>query len=197
MTKREQTGQSFASASPGELLKRRAMERQIEPIIAREERANSSVDVACDPFAHRPFVQALRERGVMLAPLLVQWNYKVPAALPFSKWLRTKEVLLSDARLQVNDNTAGVHYFGTYIVQSSVGAEMEEAGIRSVDCQTLWGYSDEVAMTHMFDLCRGRIERVSIVQNDLKDFVIGLKGHLAQVGPAHFSQTVLVAPATM
>ena len=197
MTKRESTARSFVSPSPGEILRSHAGGHQSVPPTAGDGCANTQVDVACDPFAAQPFVQALCERGVMLAPLLVQWNYKVPAALPFSKWLRTKEVLLSDARLQVNDNTAGVHYFGTYIVQSSVGAEMEEAGIRSVDCQTLWGYSDEVAMTHMFDLCRGRIERVSIVQNDLKDFVIGLKGHLAQVGPAHFSQTVLVAPATM
>lgn len=204
MTKRQQSSRSFSTPSPGALLRSGAARRRFETMEkARREPERGDVEVGGDPFSPSPFVAALRERGVMLAPLLVQWNYKVRTALPYAKWLKSKEVLLSGARFMVNDETAGIHYFGTYVLQGA--PEAGEANTKpggavpgdGVVCQTLWGFSDEAAMLHMFELCRGRVERVSIVESDLRDFVVGLKGFVNEAGASSFTQSVLVSPAAM
>lgn len=205
MTKRERSARSYSTPSPGQILEQKSA-RSLQSHVSALSRARppmaaalSAVDVPCNPFRSIGFAQALIERGVMLAPLLVEWNYKIVAAKPFAKWLKTQDIILSDARLSLNEDTVGAHYFGTYIEQPPANcAEGAEApALTPIAAQTLWGFSSEAAMIHMFDLCRGRIDRVSIVENDLRDFVIGLKAHINQAGQAHFSQTVLLAPAAM
>ncbi len=205
MTKREHATRSYATPSPGHILKQKSArsqqgqgspQRHVSPPAV----AVVSVDVPCNPFRPIGFADALIERGVMLAPLLVVWNYRIAAARSFAKWLKTQDIILSDARLSLNEDTVGAHYFGTYIAQQPPVNRGDGAGLSSstpVAAQTLWGFSSEAAMLHMFDLCRGRIDRVSIVENDLRDFVLGLKAHINQAGQAHFSQTVLLAPVVL
>ena len=198
MTKREHATRSYVTPSPGQILKQksaRSPQRHLSPPAA----AAVPIDVPCNPFRPIGFAGALIARGVMLAPLLVVWNYRIAAAKPFAKWLKTKDIILSDARLGLNEDTVGAHYFGTYIEQSPANSAdgAEVSTLLPVAAQTLWGFSSEAAMNHMFDLCRGRIDRVSIIENDLRDFVIGLKAHINQAGHAHFSQTVLLAPVVL
>jgi hypothetical protein len=193
-------GQSFSMPSPGEILKQKAR-RSNKPETGTGIATDADdITIASNPFRGNQMSQALIERRVMLAPLLVQWNYHVSAVKPFAKWLRTRELILSDARLAINDDTAGAHYFGTYIAQThhqtTSDAASDNVG-QETACQTLWGFSNEGAMTHMFDLCRGKIERISIVETDLRDFVTGLKAHIRTAGVQHFSQSVFVSPAAM
>jgi hypothetical protein len=196
MTTRVKT--AFAAPSPGEILKKQAQHATARRSSAA---ADTGIDVACNPFQPNMHIEALTERGVLLAPLLVQWRYHVGAAKPFAKWLRTKDIILSKARLGINANTDGVHYFGTYIVQEDILPDSDDGTASPpgppVACQTLWGFTSEEAMVHMFDLCRGRIERVSIVETDLRDFIIGLKKHIREAGVEHFDQSVMVAPAAL
>jgi len=187
---------NFTSPSPGQILKQQV--RRPRPSGSPEAHSgDGTLAVSRNPFDVDIHSAALMQRGVLLAPLLIQWRYKVTAARPFAKWLKTKELLLSDARLGINEQTAGVHYFGTYIVEpEQAGAEHHQT-LEAVDCQTVWGFAEEEAMEHMFDLCRGKVERVSIVENDLCDIVMGLKNFIRETGSSHFSQTVLVAPAAI
>ena len=88
MTKREHATRSYSTPSPGQILKQksaRSAPRHVSPPAA----AAVSVDVPCNPFRPIGFAGALIERGVMLAPLLVVWNYRIAAARPFAKWLKT------------------------------------------------------------------------------------------------------------
>ena len=199
MTKREHSTRSYSTLSPGQILKQKPTRSPLSGARAPTAAALSAVDLPCNPFRSVGFAQALMARGVMLAPLLVVWNYKVVAAKPFAQWLKTKDIILSDARLSFNEDTVGAHYFGTYVEQTPANrADGAEAlALSLVAAQTFWGFTSEAAMNHTFNLCRGRIDRVSIVENDLRDFVIGLKAHINQAGQAHFSQTVLLAPAVM
>lgn len=189
MVSKRRTTDAHSSPSPGQILSR------LRPPSVSESPA---IEVSYDPFRPIGLAQALRERGVMLAPVLVVWHYKVVAAKPFARWLRTKDILLSGARLSLQPDTAETHYFGTYILQGTPPMAANSDNLAASDSalvsvQTLWGFSSELAMTHMFDLCGGRVERVSIVENDLRDFVSGLREHINQAGKSHFSQSVLLA----
>jgi hypothetical protein len=191
-----QNDRTFSSPSPGQILKGQS-NRQRLPASTGTARTAGTIEVGSNPFASDPYGAALIERGVLLAPLLVQWSYKVASARPFAKWLKTKELLMSDARLGIDDQTLGVHYFGTYIEQPAHTETEHDQAAGTVNCQTLWGFSDEDAMNHMFELCRGTVERVSIVESDLRDFVTGLKTYIQETGSSHFSQNVLLAPAAV
>lgn len=160
-----------------------------------QSRSGGTASIPANLFASDPHTNALVERGVRLAPLIVQWHYQVLAARPFAKWLKTKEIILADARLSINENTDGIHYFGTYITPAGDAvADRADGPPPLVACQTIWGFSNEAAMAHMFELCRGNVERVSIVEYDLRDFVAGLKAQIHNAGGS-FEQTVMIAPA--
>ena len=193
MAKNEGDARTYSNPSPGQILSR-----------ARQEAAaaGTAIDASRAPFGPTLLGAALKERGVVLAPVLVVWHYRVVAANPFARWLRTKDIILSGARLGLRSETADTHYFGTYFLQpplptAAVPGQRATSAIAPMMVQTFWGFSSEAAMEHMFDLCRGRIDRVSIVENDLYDFVSGLREHMDQAGQSHFSQAVLLAPATL
>ena len=166
--------------SPGALLRTSA-----ETATARAPHLSDDT-IGFDPFKPNPHSEAMRERGLMMAPMLVVWHYRVASAKAFAKWVATKDIVLSSARLSILPETAPIHYFGTYV-------EPLESPHDPAGCRTIWGYSDSEAMTHMHDLCRGSVDRIAIVQNDLKDFVLGLKRHIRDGGTAHFRQQVLVS----
>ncbi len=188
MVSKRRTTDAHSSPSPGQILS-----RSRPPSVGE----NPAIDVSSDPFRPIGLAQSLKERGVMLAPVLVVWHYKVMAAKPFARWLRTKDILLSGARLSLQPETAETHYLGTYILQgtppTATSDNLAASDRALVAVQTLWGFSSKLAMTHLFDLCRDRIERVSIVENDICDFVSGLRQYINQAGKSHFSQSVLLA----
>lgn len=226
MPKRNHVTSTFAAPSPGQILRnqqcngrpQRSTTRHaagampVAPAEATTETApapaTAAVDVPCDPFRPNGYGDALGQRGVMLAPLLVRWHYRIAAATSFAQWLKTHEIILADARLAVTQETVGVHYFGTYIAQPPAGRDVVANGV-SVDAgapvtasvaaartaETFWGFSSEAALTHFYDLCYGRVARLSIVDQDLRAFIEGLKTHIHATGDAHFCQTVLLAPA--
>ncbi len=187
---------TFVSPSPGDILKRQAARTgSATPVTSRA--AIAPTEIAGNPFRTDVHADAMNERGVMLSPIVVEWHYRVPAARPFAKWLRTKDIILSDARLGLTSETAGVHYFGTYIAEPDARSSAEESQPTAVACRTIWGFGNEAAMTALFDLARGNIERISIVQTDLRDFILGLKQHVHQAGAEHFRQEVLVSSAVV
>jgi hypothetical protein len=176
--------QTFSTPSPGEILRRQALKTEQRPEPGDDGR--QQVQIPLDAFEDGDRIRATRERGVALAPILVKWTYRVADAAPFTKWLRMKEILLSDARLDIAPETTGAHYFGTYL---AAGAADDSSGIA---CETLWGFSRREAMDHFFALGNGAVERTSIVETDLKDFLTGLKGFVRGCEPASFRQSVLV-----
>lgn len=200
--------ESFAAPSPGEILRRAKL---AATATATATEANQTVRdgnavagrvITADPFRDDIHATVRRDRGIMLAPLRLTWRYRVLTARPFAKWIRTKDMLLTDARLGLHDETAGIHYFGTYIAQDAVNASEPNGDTTAgppmgVACETLWGFTDEAAMHHMFDLARDQVPRVSIVQFDLRDFVVGLKRHVRDAGPEHFKQEVWLSPTAV
>lgn len=193
MVKTKREASAYSTPSPGQILRR-----------ARQETSevSAAIDGALRPFGPSLFGAALKERGVVLAPVLVVWHYRVAAAGPFASWLRTKDIILSGARLGLQPETADTHYFGTYFLQPSqptaaTSDQRAGSGLATAAVQTYWGFSSEAAMVHLFDLCLGHSDRVSIVENDLCDFIAGLRKHIDQAGQSHFSQTVLMAPITV
>ncbi len=180
---REQA-QTFSTPSPREILKRQALKTGQGPEAREGGRRQSHVPL--DAFDNGERIRATRERGVVLAPILVKWTYLVADAAPFTKWLRMKEILLSDARLAIAPETDGVHYFGTYLAAETVA----EGG--GIDCETIWGFSRREAMDHFFALGNGAVARTSIVETDVRDFLTGLKGFVRGCEPASFRQSVFV-----
>ena len=156
---------------------------------------SGAAEIPFDPFAANPHAEAMAERGLMLAPLMTSWHYRVLDGKAFRKWLRTKDIILSPQRFALDPATAGIRYFGTYVTVEVSPDDQTDARGGPAHCRTLWGYLDQAALDHMHDLGRGRIERVSIVQNDLTDFLRGLKRHIADGGPEHFRQEVMVSAA--
>lgn len=180
-----QQDQNFSTPSPRDILRRQALRTPPPPVQDRTARYNATVPV--DAFDGDERIRATRERGVVLAPTLVKWTYRVGDAAHFAKWLRTKEILLSDARLAIAPETTGVHYFGTYLSAH----EVDPAD--GVACETVWGFSRREAMDHFFALGNGTVERTAIVETDLKEFLSGLKGFVRGFQPASFKQSVFVS----
>lgn len=208
MSVRDPESHVFARPSPGEILRRQ--DRNIYPHGTpahqapsieinqnRHERIDTGVDIPAETFRSDFFVAALQERGVLLAPLIVQWHYKIGSARNFFKWLKTREFLISPARLGIHPITSNIRYFGTYLEQGVAADGLHDETETLVSGQTLWGFGSEESMTHLFQLCRGNVERLNIVETDLRDFVLGLKSQIGDVGLEHFSQRVLVTPATL
>lgn len=139
-----------------------------------------------DPFQLTVYGGELLRRRLMLAPVVVVWQYRIADPARFKGWLATREILLSQTRLEMDSDVAGVRYGGTYL-----RADGDEGNGRS--CRTLWGYASEAAMTAMHSLCSGQRTDTTLVQNDLSDFVAGLKQFVAEAGDHHFSQELLVA----
>lgn len=197
MSVHNQSNLHASSASPGQILKRQ-QRRPVRPDQGRSEYNDGSTTVRGDLFEPNLHVAALIERGVLLAPLIVQWEYQVPAERSFGKWLKTKELLLSDVRFGIDVRTRNVRYCGTYIQSRSVsGGDMVHEEMSMTACTTLWGFKSTEAMDHMFDLCGGRVDRVSIVETDLRDFVLGLKTYIHDAGAQHFQQRVLTSAAVV
>ena len=73
---------SFAAPSPGQIL--RQAPRAPASTGADAEHKAGGVELRRDPFRPDIHIAALMERGVLLAPLVVQWHYKVAAARPFA-----------------------------------------------------------------------------------------------------------------
>src|SRR6056297_2528593 len=103
---------SFAAPSPGEILRRAKL--AATPAEAnqavRDSDAVAGRVITADPFRDDIHATVRRDRGIMLAPLRLTWRYRVLTARPFAKWVRTKDMLLTDARLALHDETAGIHY---------------------------------------------------------------------------------------
>ena len=183
---RDQT-QTFSTPSPGEILRRQS--RKAKPQ-RKAAGIPTGTTVAANAFKGGQRLDATRERGVVLAPIVVKWTYRVGDPALFAKWLRTKEILLSDARFNVRGETTGVHYFGTYL-DADTQAKPDMKGIAS---ETTWGFSGREALDHFFALGKGEVDRLSIVETDLKDFLTGLRGFVRECDPASFHQSVLVSP---
>lgn len=229
MPKRNHLTNVFSTPSPGRILRDQKRNGRIHeptacPAAADAIRASplssatetsaskgawaSAVALPCNPFRPNCHADALAERGVMLAPLLVRWHYRLTEATSFAQWLKRHEIILADARLVLTPETAAVHYYGTYIAQPPTGPRVRDnertGDAASADdlfaspgpaAETLWGFSSESALNHFYNLCSGRVARLSIVDEDLRTFVAGLKSHVHEAGDAHFRQTVLLAAA--
>jgi hypothetical protein len=177
--------QTFSTPSPGEILRRQS--RRAKP---NKARAATGAKIAASAFNGGQRLVATRERGVVLAPIIVEWTYRVASPEAFSKWLRTKEILLSDARFGVCSETSGLHYFGTYL-RAEDGTDPQAQGVAS---QTIWGFTGREAFDHFFALGKGDVTRLSIVETDLKDFLSGLRGFVREFDASSFRQSVLVSP---
>lgn len=147
--------------------------------------ARRATELAHDPFGLSPHGQAMRDADVMLAPLTMVWDYRVPDAATFASWLATKEILLKPARLASDPRLSGMRYAGSYRVASDLD---EKPRFR-----TIWGFTEQGAIDSMQALCGGTYEMATITQIDLIEFVEGIKRAVAAAGDEHFSQDVLVA----
>ena len=130
--------------------------------------------------------EELLKKRVMMAPVLVEWQYHIANEPAFKGWLATKEILLSEQRLDGDGEIKGVRYGGTYRVSTTSGTAIYK---------TVWGYTSEASMAAMHRLCSDSSASVNLVQLELINFVKGLKGFIAEAGDQHFSQTVLVSAA--
>jgi hypothetical protein len=153
---------------------------------ARTGSRHGPTSLPFDPFRLGPHGEALLERRVMLAPVLVEWRYRIADAAAFRGWLATKEILLSEARMSKNDRLAAVRYGGTYRVASDLAAP-------GGAYRTLWGYASEAAMARMHELGSGAAASATLIELEMVDFVTGLKRFVAAAGDQHFAQEVLVA----
>jgi hypothetical protein len=139
-------------------------------------------DLPYDPFTLDNHAQALLERGVMLAPLIVRWQYRIKRIDAFRAWLAMKEIVLAERRMSLDPRIGAVRYLGTYQTVSAAGSTW----------QTMWGYRTADAMSTMHELCTAPVPSTTIIQMELLDFVRGLKGFLAEAGSEHFQQDVLI-----
>ena len=159
-----------------------------ETLVTPSGNRRAETQLARDPFETSAHTAALCNANVILAPLVVVWDYKVPDARAFSGWLATKDILLKEARLSQDPQLCGVKYGGTYRVMRPDDADVARF-------RTHWGYANEEAMQAMHNLCSGDYGRATIAQVDLMEFVAGLKGFVSLAGNEHFEQNVLVASA--
>ena len=131
--------------------------------------------------------ELLRKR-VIISPVVVTWRYAIADSDAFLDWLSTREILLSEERMSGDAALAGIRYGGTYRLSGDVDAETGAY-------QTIWGFSSEQAMRSMQQLCSDQTTQASLVQNELIDFVKGLREFIARAGEAKFSQEVMVSAA--
>lgn len=150
----------------------------------RKAAPNADTPLGFDPFALDNHGRALLDRGVIIAPVVVSWQYHIARPEAFQAWLGMKEIVLAPGRMSQDALLAGIRYAGTYRVASETSAAVY---------RTLWGYTDETAMRNMDRLCRDPAPSITIIQGELLDFVRGLKTLLGEAGAEHFVQEVLTA----
>lgn len=148
----------------------------------RRGAAQPPTELSFDPFTVDPAASALMDRRVLPAPLVVVWDYRVARPAAFRDWLSTREIVLSEARLADDPTVADVRYLGTWR-QLGTGAGW----------QTLWGYRTRAAMEELYRVCARPRPPLTIIQNDLADFVEGISRFLLEAGPQYFTQRVMVA----
>jgi hypothetical protein len=154
--------------------------------------ARAATDIAADPFRMTAYASELVGRRVMLAPVLVTWQYNVASHKRFLGWLGTREILMSDVRLGADAVVQDVRYCGTYRVGSGASEDGRDLG---GTYRTIWGYTSEDAMHAMHRLASGPKDPTTIIQNDLIEFVTTIKKFVAEAGDKHFSQEVLFGGA--
>lgn len=145
-----------------------------------------------DPFNLNPYAQELVTRRVMLAPVVVTWQYNVASHKRFIGWLGTREILLSDSRLGTDSELRDIRYCGTYRVGAGRSEDARDLG---GTYRTLWGYTTEASMLSVQRLATNPNGPTTIVQNDLIEFIATLKKFVAEAGDQHFSQDVLMGAA--
>jgi hypothetical protein len=149
--------------------------------------------LAADPFHLTPYAQELVARRVMLAPVLVTWQYNVASHQRFAGWLGTREILMCDVRLGVDAELRDVRYCGTYRTGSGAAEDGRDTG---GTYRTMWGYTTESAMHAVQRLATNPNGPTTIIQNDLIDFISTIKRFVAEAGDQHFSQDVLMGAAS-
>jgi len=157
-----------------------------KPLDVSPRDSHQPAELGTDPFAAAPHTAAMQDAGIISAPLMMVWNYKVPDARAYAGWLSTKDIMLKPARLAKDPRLSGVKYGGTYHVATADNAS-------GAHFRTHWGYAGEDAMLAMHALCSGDYERATIAQIDLMEFVHGVKRFVEAAGDENFEQEVLVA----
>ena len=151
-----------------------------------------------DPFYLTPYARELVARRVMLAPVLVTWQYNVASQKRFTGWLGTREILMCDVRLGADAELRDVRYCGTYRTGTGTGTGTGVA-VAGRDAggtyRTMWGYTTEAAMHTVQRLATNPNGPTTIIQNDLIDFISTIKRFVAEAGDQHFSQEVLLGAA--
>ncbi|HUS97475.1 MAG TPA: hypothetical protein VMX97_12110, partial [Hyphomicrobiaceae bacterium] len=102
-----------------------AAREDVEISVSGQTSERQSVELDGNPFALTAHAKVLLDRGDMIAPLVVSWNYTVRDARTYSGWLATKDILLTRARLGSDQRLLGVTYGGTYCISP---AEPETRG---------------------------------------------------------------------
>jgi hypothetical protein len=159
---------------------------------ANAKTARAATDLPNDPFYLTPYAQELLSRRVMLAPLLVTWQYNISSHKRFTGWLGTREILMSDVRLGADTVLRDVRYCGTYRVGTGLSDDGRDLG---GSYRTMWGYTTEAAMHAVQRLATNPNGPTTIIQNDLIEFIATIKRYVAEAGDQHFSQEVLVGAA--
>jgi hypothetical protein len=159
---------------------------------AHAKPVRGATELPSDPFSLTPYALELVSRRVMLAPVLITWQYNIASHKRFTGWLGTREILMSEVRLGADSVLRDVRYCGTY----RVGAGLSEDG-RDLGgiYRTLWGYTTEAAMHAVQRLATNPDGPTTIIQNDLIEFIATIKRYVAEAGDQHFSQEVLVGAA--
>ena len=157
------------------------------PVQRHSMRPRTATSLPADPYVLTAHAEHLLTRRVMIAPVVVEWQFRIASETAFRGWLKTKEILLSEHRMSMDSEIEGVRYGGTYRVAGEDGPALYK---------TIWGYTSEVSMAAMHRLCSDGSESATLVQLELIDFVKGLKAHIAEGGDKHFAQTVMVSAAT-
>jgi hypothetical protein len=154
--------------------------------------SQSATILPVDPFRLTPYATELLARRVMLAPVVVTWQYNVASHKRFTGWLSTREILMSETRLCADDELCDVRYCGTYRVGDGVSEDGRDLG---GTYRTLWGYTTEAAMHTVQRLATNPNGPTTIIQNDLIEFIGTIKKFIAEAGDGHFSQDVLMSGA--
>ena len=165
-----------------------------EPILKHEDINN--------PFCSTPHIDAMMHRGIVLAPLLLHWNYYVSDVERFCNWLGTRDIIFNRFRFKADKDLADVHYNGTYIISSKVAASYSEtqldrhgASHTCTHCLTVWGIHSEAGLLFLNSLFSGNVARRSLLQNDLLQFIKELKTFVETSQCLHFSEDVFVSAA--
>ena len=159
---------------------------------AKAAAERTATELTTDPFRLTPYAAELIARHLMLAPVVVTWQYNVASHKRFIGWLGTREILMSEVRLGIDAELRDLRYCGTYRVAASAAADGRDLG---GTYRTMWGYKTEAAMLAVQRLATNPNGPTTIVQNDLIEFIATIKRFVAEAGDQHFSQDVLMGAA--